>query len=79
MQTRLAAVLADTLYLYPAELAPAVDAELDRLRDDHKAGAVARFVARFLALGATEATEEEADGFPQPEYGDHFGLAYPAR
>lgn len=77
--TMLAAVLADTLYLYPSELAPAVAAELDVLRDDRKAGAVARFVARILALGVHEATEEEADGFPMPEYGDHFDLPYPAR
>jgi hypothetical protein len=79
MPAMLAAVLADTLYLYSADLAPAVDAELARLRDDHKAGCVARFVARFLALGAREATEDEAEGFPVPEHGDHFGLAYPAR
>lgn len=79
MPTTLAAVLADTLYLYPADRAEAIEAAVFAARDDNAPGSFDRTIERVLAAGAHEASEEEADGFPVPEYGDHFGLAYPAR
>jgi hypothetical protein len=75
----LAAVLSDTLYLYPADRAEDVEAAVFAARDDNAPGSYDRMIERILAAGAREATEEEAEGFPVPEYGDRFGMAYPAR
>ena len=78
MPNRLAAVISDTLYLYPAELAPTVDAAIERLRDDRRSGSLRRFVAAIQASGVTEASEDEIDAFTFPDHeGDALHLPFP--
>ena len=78
MPNRLAAVISDTLYLYPADLAPAVDAAIERLRRDRRAGCFTRFVAAIAASGVCEASEDELDAFTFPPHeGDALHLPFP--
>jgi len=77
----LAAVISDTLYLYPADRTAELDAALTLCRDAREGGRRAPLAddIAMIVRGWREATEEEADrftGWPDPE-GDAIGLPFP--
>ena len=76
----LAAILDDTLYLYPATAQPAIDAAIARVQFDLSEAGRARFFADLEAAGLRDATEAEIAAFHFPaDDGEYFGLHAPAQ
>lgn len=76
----LAAVISDTLYLYPESSSDAVWAALPLVRDAHEAHRPVSLAAELAKVpGWREASQEEMDRFHDwPDEGDGFDIPFPA-